>query len=261
MLASLARRLVIVVALAAQPVAAQREPLALGISAMDARDLPTARLWLEQAVKADPDGYEPNWRLAMVLVDQGRLTPDDVPSAARDTLYRLAESYARRAVEANPNAADGHFVLATAMGQASLTMSKRDRVERATEIRISALRAVQIDTTHSGAWHVLGRWHAEIQRLNGVEKFFARAFLGAEFFDVASWEAAEDCLRRAVAYDPNRIVHRLDLAEVFIDRRNWAAAREQLEVVARLPVVDPLDQRHQRRAAELAVSVNERLER
>ncbi len=239
----------------AVPVAAQDDPLARGIAAMAAHDLPTARTWLEQAVRSTPEGYEANWRLALVLVDLGRQTPDDVPDAERDRLYDRAENYARRAVNANPNGADGHFVLANAVGQASLTKSKKERVERAAEIRLAALRAVQIDPAHSGAWHVLGRWHAEIQRLSGVEKFFARTFLGASIFDVASWDEAEASLRRAVSLDPTRIFHRLDLAEVLIDRGAWPQAREQLDAVARLPTVDPLDPVHKARGRALAPRV------
>lgn len=259
MLVPLARRLALLVALTATPIVAQGDPLARGIAAMAAHDLPTARTWLEQAVAADPDGYEANWRLALVLVDLGRQTPDNVKSASRDALYDRAESYARRAVYANPNGADGHFVMANAIGQASLTKSKRERVERATEIRTAALRAVQIDSTHSGAWHVLGRWHAEIQRLSGVEKFFARTFLGAGIFDAASWDEAERSLRRAVALDPNRIFHRLDLAEVLVDREKWSEARVHLAAVERLPSVDPLDATHKQRARELMPRVDARL--
>ncbi len=259
MLVPIARGLALLVVLTAAPIVAQGDPLARGIAAMAAHDLPTARNWLEQAVAADPDGYEANWRLALVLVDLGRQTPDDVKSASRDALYDRAESYARRAVYANPNGADGHFVMANAIGQASLTKSKRERVERATEIRTAALRAVQIDSTHSGGWHVLGRWHAEIQRLSGVEKFFARTFLGAGIFDAASWDEAERCLRKAVTLDPDRIFHRIDLAEVLIDREQWSEARVHLAAVERLPSVDPLDGTHKQRARELSARVDARL--
>lgn len=259
MLVSLATRLTVLAAMTTTPIVAQGDPLARGIAAMAAHDLPTARTWLEQAVAADPDGYEANWRLALVLVDLGRQTPDHVKSAPRDALYDRAESYARRAVYANPNGADGHFVLANAVGQASLTKSKRERVERATEIRTAALRAVQIDSTHSGAWHVLGRWHAEIQRLSGIEKFFARTFLGAGIFDAARWEEAERCLQQAVALDPDRIFHRIDLAEVLVDRDRWAEARVQLLAVEKLPAVDPLDPTHKQRARELLARVDARL--
>lgn len=253
------RSLCLLATLVAVPGAAQTDPLARGIAAMAAGDLTAARSWLEQAVSADPTGYEPNWRLALVLVDLGRQTPDNVKDKARDALYDRAESYARTAVDANPNGADGHFVLANAVGQASLTKSKKERVERASEIRTAALRAVQNDPNHSGAWHVLGRWHAEIQRLTGMEKFFARTFLGAAIFDVASWDEAERSLRRAVTLDPDRIFHRLDIAEVLVDREKWAAAREQLDAVERLPATDPLDGVHKARGRELTARVAARL--
>jgi len=40
----------------------------------------------------------------------------------------------------------------------------RDRIRDAEAIRTAALRALELDPGHDGAWHVLGRWHAEIMR-------------------------------------------------------------------------------------------------
>lgn len=233
------------------PLAGQQEPLARGVTAMTRWDLTTARRHLEEAVRRDSGSYEANWRLAHVLLDIGKETPDSVASPARDSLYALAESYARRAVAANPDGADARFVLASAIGRASLTRSKREQIERAVEIRNEALRALGLDPEHSGALHVMGRWHAEILRLSSLQKFFARTFLGADIFDEASWDEAERYLRLAVEHDPDRIYHRLDLAKVLIDREKWDDAAAQLEAVQRLPTIEPMDIEYRREAARL----------
>ncbi len=235
----------------ATPVRAQQDALARGIAAMERWDLPAARRHLEEAVAAAPQSYEANWRLAHVLLDIGKETPDTVASPVRDSLYDRAESYARRAVEANPDGADGHFVLASAIGRASLTRSKREQIERAVEIRNSALRALGLDPSHSGALHVMGRWHAEIKRLSSLQTFFARTFLGADIFDEASWDSAERYLREAVTHAPERIYHRLDLAKVLIDREKWDDAAAQLQAISRLPVDEPMDVSYRREAARL----------
>jgi tetratricopeptide (TPR) repeat protein len=239
------------VLLATPALAAQDTPLARGAAAMARWDLATARQELELAVRRDSAGYEANWRLAHVLMDIGKETPDSVRSAARDSLYARAERYARRAVAANPQGADGHFVLAAAIGRGSLTRSRREQVERASEIRTEALRALGLDPQHAGALHVLGRWHAEIQRLSGVEKFFARTFLGADIFGEASWDEAERLLGEAVRIAPTRIFHRLDFAEVLIDRKAWDRAGAQLDTLLALPAVEPMDRRYQGEAARL----------
>lgn len=242
----------------AAPLHGQGDPLAGGIAAMERWDLEAARALLTDAVRRDPDSYEANWRLAHVLVDLGKVVPDSIPDPARDSLYALAESYARRGVAANPDGADGHFVLANAIGRVALTKSKRERVEGAVEIRNEALKALGLDPEHAGAHHVLGRWHAEIQRLSSVERFFARTFLGASIFNQASWESAERHLRLAVRYDPERIFHHFDLGEVHLDREQWSEARAAFEAVRRLPVLEPMDVDYKREAARRLARIAER---
>lgn len=250
------------IALVATPLLGAQEPaLARGTAAMERWDLPAARRHLEEAVQRDPTSYAANWRLAHVLLDLGKEIPDTIRSAERDTLYARAERYARQAVAANPEGADGRFVLAAAIGRASLTKSRREQVERAGEIRTEALRALGLDPEHAGALHVLGRWHAEIQRLSGLQKFFARTFLGADVFGDASWSEAERLLGEAVRIAPARIFHRLDLAEVLIDRGKWDAAAAQLDTIVALPLVEPMDRSYRREAERLLRDVIPRRKR
>jgi len=209
--------------------------------------------WAALSGPIGPDtlGYEAHWRRAIALVDQGRLIPDSVKSRARDSLYALAESHAARAVADNPFGADGHFALALAIGQASLTRPAEQRIKRAVEIRTEALAAIELDPRHDGAFHVLGRWNAEIMRLPGIHRFFARRVLGAKIFDMASWDEAQLNLERAVALDTTRIVHRLDLAEILADRKKYELARAQLDTIATMPEREYLDDRRKAAAAEL----------
>ena len=223
----------------------------LGQAARERRDPRVAIEHYRAALALDSTVYTAHWELALSLIDLGSDTPDPVRSPRRDSLYAEAERHARRAVELEPDSANGWFALANAMGRASLTMGNRERVRRAAEIRDAARRAVEIDPAHDGAWHVLGRWHAEIRRLSGVQRFLARAFLGGGILSEASWDSATAQLERAVALEPRRIFHRLDLAEVYIDRKRYADARRELEAVAELPVADYGDERHQRAAAAL----------
>jgi len=67
----------------------------------------------------------------------------------------------------------------------------------------------------------------------------------------ASWPEAERELVRAVELDSTRIYHRLDLARVYLARRNPAAAAIQLRAIAALPVRVAADTMYWREAAEL----------
>lgn len=234
---------------------AQAGDPATGVRTTDLHQLEAAREHFEQALSRDPNSYDANWRLALVLIDLAKLVPDHVRSPHRDSLYALAESYAHRAVAADPTRAEGHFALANAVGRASLSKGAKERIRRALLVRDEALRALAIDPSHDGAWHILGRWNAEVERLSALEKFFARTFLGASVFGSASWDEAERDLRLAVHFAPTVIVHRLDLAGILMSRRNWSAARQQLDVLATLPAVDISDTSYQRQGRELMVKV------
>lgn len=238
---------------------AQGDEIAAGTHAAEAHDFAAARSHFGAALRHDPTSYEANWRLALVLIDIAKQTPDRIKSPARDSTYREAESYARRAVAAKPDGAEGHFALANAIGRASISMTAKERVRRATEVRAEALRTIELDPHNDGGWHILGRWNAEIQRLPAAERFIARTFLGGTAFSTASWEEAERDLRLAVQYAPNKVVHRFDLAKIMFWRQEWAAAKHQLDVLAALPSVDVSDTSYKRQARDLMLKVMEKL--
>lgn len=238
--------------LAAQDVA---ESIHLAVEAQLARDPATALTHLEHALSSDPNGYEANWRTAEILMDIGKQTADSVKSKERDSLYARAERVARVAVEANPDGPEGYYVLAAAIGRASLTKSSKERVKRAAEIREMALKAIQLDSLNHKAYHVMGRWNAEIMRLSGLSRFFAKTFLGGKIFNAASWDSATVYMQKAVAVSPDNIYHHLDLAEIQIDRGHYAAAREHLARIEALPVYDVLDPTYKLRAASLLTKI------
>lgn len=256
----IARLIIAAGALAAAPLGAQSaaEHVSAGVAAREARDPAGGLKHFQAALAQDSMNYQANWEAALALIDMGKATPDEVKSPARDSLYALAEVYARRAVAANPSDAEGHFALANAIGRASLTKSKKERVTRAAEIRSEALRAIQLNPRHDGAYHVLGRWNAEIMRLSGATRFLAKNFLGGDIFNQASWEGAVSNMEKAVELNPRRIYHRLDLAEVYVDRGRYSDARTQLQRVSALPISDPLDPRYKQQAADLLKKIGNR---
>ena len=209
--------------------------VALGDKDHAARNAAGALQHYEAALAVDPNDYDALVKAAYEAVQLGEFDPN---ADHRTSLYRRAEQYARRAVAANPRNPEGHFQLAQALGRNALTMGVRDRIKLASEIRDEALAAIAIDPRHSGALHVMGVWNAEIMRLNGFSRAFARHFLGGKIFDAANWDDAQKYLEGAVANDSTRIVHRLDLAAVFADRDQRAKAIEQYEWIGRAPVTD-----------------------
>ena len=201
----------------------------------------------EAAIALEPTNSIALTKAAYDAVDLGEFNPSAEQRAA---LYKSAEEYARRAVAANPNDAEGHFQLARAIGRNALTMGTRDKIKYAGVVRDEALAALRLDPKHAGALHVMGVWNAEVMRLNGISRMIAKNFLGGQVFGAASWDSAQVYLERAVANDPNRITHHLDLAAVYADRGNKAKAIEEYEWIGRAPVMEYNDRRYKEIAAE-----------
>ncbi len=243
------------------PAHAAQDPdahVAMGAAAVQAHDLRTGLAHFEAALALDSASYEANWRASVAFLDLGEQVPGKEKSPERDSLYARAEAHARRAVAADSTRAEGHFALAAAIGRASLTMGKKDRIRRAAIIRDEALRTIALDPRHDGAYHILGRWNAEIMRLSGFSRFFAKSFLGAGIFKQASWAEAIANLEKAVELDPGRIYHHLELAEVYADRKRYDEARNQAAQAEALPERETMDSAYKRQAAELTTRIANR---
>ena len=85
-------------------------------------------------------------------------------------------------------------------------------------------------------------------KLNSVQRLVARTFLGAKAMREASWEQAVSNLEAAVRSEPDVMVHRLNLGRLYIDRKQWDQAREQLQWVLQAPSVDYNDENYRREA-------------
>ena len=217
------------------------EHLALGDSAQAAFLPEEALRHYEAAIALDSGSAEAWGKASRSAVDLGEAEQD---KARQQALFRQGERFARRAVALDSLSAENLFHLARALGRTALSVGVRERVKYAVEIRERALAALELNPDHPGALHVLGMWNAEVMRLNGFERFFARNFLGGGVFGKASWKDAVSYLERAVAVDLERLVHRIALAGIYGDVGEKAKAREQFEFVVnatrRTDVNDPI---------------------
>ena len=212
-----------------------QQHLALGDSAHAAMNPAAALQHYEAGLALEPKSYELLWKAARDAVDVGEHADS---KDTRTQMYRSAELYARRAVEANAGDAEGHFHLARSLGRAALALGPRDRIKYATDVRAHALEALKIDPKHPGALHVMGMWNAEVMRLSGPTRWIAKNVLGGKVFNSASWREAVRYMEEAVANEPDRIVHHADLAEIYRDTGNAARARAEWETVLRLKATE-----------------------
>ena len=237
------------------------EHIAAGDSAFDTLHPDSALLHYQAAIALDSSNYEALWKAARSIADvakQLQKKKDDTEERRRDSLYTVGRGYAEAAIRANPDGANGHYALAMVLGRLSRTKGSKERVRFARVIFDEASRAVAIDSGHDGAHHVLGAWHAEVRRLSGIQRLFAKTLFGGGFMSRASWDWAVWHLHNAVHYNPNYVYHRLELAEVLVDVGKYAEAREQLEAIPPLPLRDVLDPQYKREAVELLERIRDK---
>ena len=237
---------------------AAQDHLALGDSAGSMHPEVALRHY-QAAFAADSMSYAANWRIARAIADIAKQIQgnDDSLKRRRDSLYTSARGYAERAIRIDSTQADGHYALAMVLGRLSRTKGSKERVRYAKIIFDEATRAVAINPEHDNAHHVLGAWHAEVKRLSGIQRFFAKALFGGGFMSRANWDDAVRHLERAVAIAPQGIYHRLELAEVYADVGENSKAREQLTIIATLPLADVLDHEYKDDAANLLVHLRD----
>lgn len=245
--------LVVPAMLAAQAQPTVAEHIALGDSAHAALAPQQALGHYRAALALDSTNYAALWKAGRETVDMAKQIAgkDDSSKQLRDSLYVAARAYGEAAVRVNPNGADGHFTIAQALGRLSRTRGGKERVRFAKIIFDEAMKAIELDSTHDGAYHVVGAWHAEVKRLSGIQKFFAKALFGGGFLDKGNWDDAQKYLQRAVALKPQNIFHRLELAEVYVDLGKYAKAREEFTAIEPLPIADVLDHEYKQEAKQI----------
>ncbi|MGB8953471.1 MAG: hypothetical protein WCC06_12495 [Candidatus Aminicenantales bacterium] len=193
------------------------------------------------AVKADPSNYEALWKASRSSIDVGDLvSPNDMYSEAKQKkYYKEAETYARKAVQVNPNDTWGHFYLSAALGKYALMLGKKDQVKMSKEIKAEIDKAIELDPTNDGACHALGRWHRRMAEIGGAKRFFGSILYGG--IPKGSFEESEKALNRAVELKPDYINHHLELGRTYMALEKYNLAVEEFQKCIDLPVSSSKD--------------------
>jgi hypothetical protein len=190
------------------------------------------------------------WKAAREAADVAKQMRGDSLKDERDSLYALGRTWAEQSIQFDSADANAHFALALVVGRLARTKSGKAKVKFGQLVYDETMRALQIDSTHDGAQHILGAWNDEVMNLSGIMKFFAKSFFGGGFLNNASWAGARAHMEKAVALNPQNVYHRLELAMVYLDVHEPEKALEQLQAIEGLPVGDPMDPYYKGVAAE-----------
>ncbi len=174
---------------------------------------------------------------ARALAEHANTRPRD----ERDALYSTCEGYARQAVALNPKNPDGYFEIAVAVGQLANLRDASYAISSGvpSQVRDNLNQALELSPRHWFAMVVLARWHAEM------------AARGIGWLYGASGERAIELLELAIKTAPKRILVRVEtaLALLVLDKQKYRdRAKRELEVAAKLEVVDAAERRQSERA-------------
>jgi len=219
-------------------------PVDNAIAQAQRRPAPEAQLVL---LRVEPVAEREN---AAVLARLSRAWADTVDGspdqAAAKKAAQHALSLAEQAVKADPKNAQAHLALAIACGKWTDFVDSKTKVALSRQIRSEAERAIALDPTLDLAYHVLGRWHLELARVNPFVRFGARLTVGT--LPAASLQEAVRNLEKAVELSPKSILHHHYLALAYQAQGKPSEAANQWRAVLELPATDPEDKEAKRQA-------------
>jgi hypothetical protein len=125
--------------------------------------------------------------------------------------FKAGYQYAQTAYRLDPANSEANVVMAFSLGRMVLIQTNKERVTAAGDIKRYAGYAIRYDPSNFKAYHILGRWHYEVSRLNFLERTFARWFYGS--LPEASLADAIKNYEKSMALRPDFMLNYLELAK------------------------------------------------
>jgi tetratricopeptide (TPR) repeat protein len=180
-----------------------------------------------------------------------KLEPDNVPlllRMARQYRYLLAAAkspaeklklgntsleYGLRAAKLAPHDSEAQLSPAITYGKMLPFEGSKAQVETSPLIKAAADKAIRLDPRNDTAWHVLGRWHQVLANVGAIKRALGGLLYGK--LPVTTNEAAVKCFSQAIAINPRRLRHYIELGHTYAQMGNTAEARRFLEKGLSMP--------------------------
>jgi tetratricopeptide (TPR) repeat protein len=184
---------------------------------------------------------DPTWllRMADICLDRGNDESSD--KSDRLAAYEQGMRYAQQALTLDEKNAHAHYLYAANVGSATQLKGMMVSALTVHDVKRHIRRALELDSHHAEALHMMGMMLEELPWILGGDR-----------------DSALNYLRRAVAIDQNDASARLDLAKIYIKRKDVEAARKELDILLSQsppPGASSSDQRHWEEALYLRDSL------
>lgn len=192
----------------------------------------------QKLLEENPNHYRALWRTSFLYSRIGNRLKRE---KAQKEYFNKAIDYAERTLEADSTDTQSNFVMAVAMGRKALISGARDRVAASRAIKKHVDQTLKKDSTHAGAWHVLGRWHFKVANLSWIERAAANTLFGGIPGDATNKKAAES-IEKAISLDDDYILYYYDLAKVYKEMGKDQKAISTCRTALDKPVLTPDDE-------------------
>lgn len=182
------------------------------------------------AEKLNPNDVE----LLLRIARQYRHLMSDVRGKSDKLKYgNLSVVYAKRAAALAPNDSDAQLSPAISYGKMLPLESKGEQLAMSSLIKKAADRAIKLNPRNDSAWHVLGRWHQGLANVTGARRTIAETLYGS--VPVGTNADSVTCFKKAIAINPNRMRHHVELGRTYAQMGNPADARKCLDKGLKMP--------------------------
>jgi len=182
------------------------------------------------AEKLDPN----NVPLLLRISRQYRHMMSDAGTNERKlTFGHQALGYDKRAAALAPNDSEAQLSPAITYGKMLPFEGKKEQVAASPLIKAAADKAIKLDSGNDNAWHVLGRWHQSLANVTGLKRSLGEMLYGK--LPVGSYAESVKCFEKAIAINPKRLRHHIELGRTYALMGDPKSARSFLEKGLAMP--------------------------
>ena len=198
------------------------------------------------AEKLDPN----NARLLVRIARQYRHLMSDAPKREdKVQLGSTAVTYAQRAVALAPNDPEAQLAVAISLGKVLPLQGTKEQFANSSLIKAAADKVIALDPGNDLAWQIVGRWYLNLADVGSVKRALAQIAYGR--LPAAKYEDAERCFLKAIALNPNRLMHYIELGRTYAQMDRDADARKFITKGLAMPETERDDPETKERGREI----------
>ena len=215
------------------PVASAQQALLSDASQYKEKEYKRALDIYEKVLEIDPNNIEALTEAGLLQTKIGNRSAN---KEEKEIYFKKALGLTKKAVMLNPNSCMANYTYGVALGRMGDISGAKERVQNSQIIKNHCEKALEIDPKHAPSWHLLGKLNYRLSNLNVAERAAAAVLFGG-LPEGVSTEKAVECYEKAVEYNGNYLLYRLDLAVALIKTNNEKRAINVLETAIKIPAV------------------------